>query len=95
MLLVLLVCMVAGSRDVGGIRRTTSKVDIDTTGIFLRRILKTKFTTDSLNTGFNFLDMVRGMVSLADDPAVDRRLVYLPFPNGYLQPTFNQTYTCR
>ena len=49
------------------VSRAASEVNIDATSILLRRILKTKLATDFLNARFNFLNVMRRVVSFADD----------------------------
>jgi hypothetical protein len=46
---------------------TTSQVDINATGIFLGGILQPQLTANLLDARLDFLDVVRGVVSLADD----------------------------
>lgn len=69
-LLVVLLLMSMSMRRFGRktIRRATSKIDIDSALILLRRILQAQLTTDLLHARLDLLNMVRGMVSLANNP---------------------------
>lgn len=68
LLRVLLIVRMIGRRRSLHIRRSTSQIDINAPSIFLSRVLKTKFLTDLLYSGLDFLDMVGRVVSFADDP---------------------------
>lgn len=60
--------MSASVRNERRVNGATSKVNIDAAGILLRRILQAELATHFLDTRFDLLDMVRRMVSFADDP---------------------------
>jgi hypothetical protein len=69
-LLVVLLLMSMSMRRFGRktIRRAASKIDIDSAFILLRRILQAQLATDLLHARLDLLNMVRGMVSLANNP---------------------------
>lgn len=50
------------------IRRTTSKIYVDSPLILLRRVLQTQLSTDLLNARLDLLHMVHRVVSLSDNP---------------------------
>ena len=47
--------------------RTSSEIDIYSTGILFGMILQTMFPTESLDGRFEFLDMIHRMISFSDD----------------------------
>lgn len=63
----LLVLVVVRRRNRAQIRGTTGEINVDTAGIFLGGILQAHLATDLFDTGFDFLDVVRGVVTFADD----------------------------
>lgn len=63
----LLVLVVVGRRDGAQIGGTTSEINVDTTGVFLGGVLQAHLATDLFDTGLDFLDVVCGVVSFADD----------------------------
>lgn len=69
-LLSMAMTMTTGMRLGTKIGRTPGEIDIDATLVFLRRILESKFATDTFNTGFDFLNVMGRMISLADNPVV-------------------------
>lgn len=64
LLLVLVVVRRRNGAQIGG---TTGEVNVDTTGVFLGGVLQAHLATDLFDTGLDFLDVVRGVVSFADD----------------------------
>jgi hypothetical protein len=50
------------------LRRTTCQIDIDPPRVLFRGVLQPQFATDLFDSGFDFLDVVGGVVSLSDDP---------------------------
>lgn len=50
--------------------RSTGKIHVDPARVFFGGILETEFMADLLDTGFEFLDVVYGVVSLSDDSGV-------------------------
>lgn len=72
----------------------TREIDIDPAGVFLGGILQAQLATDLLDTRLDFLDVARGVVTLADDAGY--QLVQLPSPktlNG--EHGDKSTYTCK
>lgn len=79
----LLVILLAGvlvgvvrRRNGAQIGRTTSQINVDTTGVFLSGVLQAHLATDLFDTGLDFLDMIRGVVSFADDAVLSVRISY-------------------
>lgn len=72
----LLVLVVVRRRNGAQIGSTTGEINVDTTGVFLSGVLQAHLATDLLDTGLDFLDVVRGVVSFADDAVPLVRISY-------------------
>jgi len=72
----LLVLVVVRRRNGAQIGGTAGEINVDTTGVFLSGVLQAHLATDLFNTGLDFLDVVRGVVSFADDAVLPVRISY-------------------